>query len=423
MGGRSGVDHTIVRRTNLGVLLKHVAEQGPRSRATIAVETGFHKTTVSSLVSELIERGLLRETGKEENPGAVGRPAQTVQLNPDSVMALGLEINVDHLAVCAVDLTGRLRYRTIVAANNWHSDPGLVLDQLAGLATAALERGEAEGLTPVGIGVAVPGLVDVHRGVLIVGPNLGWSETPIARPLADRLGRLDLPVLVDNDGNLGALAELWEGAGRKLRDFIFVSGEIGVGAGIVVGGELFRGAFGFGGEFGHVTLDPDGPPCRCGSRGCIETLVGQEALVRMAGLEQEVLVHATTSAEIAARARRGDARVLGALADVSRLLGIGLASVANLFNPEAIVLGGQFAPIAGWLQSGITAEIGSRMLASRWCECRVIASELGGDAAVRGAAALLLRRVIAEPWTVAVPEPARVRAPARERAPVRVDAT
>jgi predicted NBD/HSP70 family sugar kinase len=403
-------------------VLKHVAEQGPRSRATIAVETGFHKTTVSSLVSELIERGLLRETGKEENPGAVGRPAQTVQLNPDSVMALGLEINVDHLAVCSVDLTGRIRYRAIVPANNWHSEPGAVLDQLAALASMALDRAEAEGLTPVGIGVAVPGLVDVDRGVLIVGPNLGWGDTPIARPLVERLGRRDLPVLVDNDGNLGALAELWEGAGRNLRDFIFVSGEIGVGAGIVVGGELFRGAFGFGGEFGHITMDPDGLPCRCGSRGCIETLVGQEALVRLAGLEEEVLVHATTSSEIAARARRGDARVLGALNEVSRLLGIGLASVANLFNPEAIVLGGQFAPIAGWLQSGITAEIGSRMLAARWCECRVIASELGGDAAVRGAAALLLRRVLSEPWTVAVREPARVRAAAHERAAARANA-
>jgi predicted NBD/HSP70 family sugar kinase len=399
----SGVDHTSVRRTNLGVVLKHVAERGPRSRATIAVETGFHKTTVSSLVSELIERGLLRETGQEENPGAVGRPAQTVQLNADSVVALGIEVNVDHLMVCTVDLSGRIRQRSFAAGDNGDGDAPRVLDELAGLTTAALERAEAEGLTPVGVGVAVPGLVDVDGGTLMVGPNLGWSELPVAAMLSARLGREGLPVMVDNDANLGALAELWDGVGRNLRDFVYVSGNIGVGAGIVLGGELFRGAYGFGGEFGHITIDPDGRPCRCGSRGCVETLVGQEALVQLAGLEDDALTRATASTEIAARARAGDARVLGALAEVARHLGVALASTANLLNPQAIVLGGQFAPVAGWLQSGIASEIASRMLASRWCDCRVIASELGGDAAARGAAALLLRRVLAEPWRVALP--------------------
>src|SRR5262249_26819339 len=151
------------------------------------------------------------------------------QLNADRFVALGLEVNVDHLVVCAVDLGGRVRHRSHTTANNWSSDPGPVLDSLAEVAGRALARAEADGLTPVGVGVALPGLVDVERGMLIVAPNLGWRETPVAEMLAQRLGRDDLPVLVDNDGNLGALAELWDGAGRDLRDFVYISGEIGVG--------------------------------------------------------------------------------------------------------------------------------------------------------------------------------------------------
>src|SRR6185503_3459004 len=273
-----------VRRHNLGVVLRHLSDHGPRSRATIALETGLNKTTVSSLVTELIGLELLVERGLEQR-GTVGRPGQVVELSGEGVVALGLEINVDYLAVRALDLTGAERHRSLDVKDNRPVPVGEVLDRLAGLAKAALDAVQAEGLRPVGATVALPGLVDAANGALLVAPNLNWNDVPVVDELHERLSGPGFPLAADNEANLAALAELWEGTARGFTDVLYVSGEIGVGAGIIIGGELFRGAQGFGGEFGHMTVDPGGKPCACGSRGCLETVAGLEALLELAGLD------------------------------------------------------------------------------------------------------------------------------------------
>jgi predicted NBD/HSP70 family sugar kinase len=392
-----------VRRHNLGVVLRHVAERGPRSRATIALETGLNKTTVSSLVTELIGLDLLSERGLEQR-GTVGRPGQVVELSSGGVVALGLEINVDYLAVRALDLRGTERDRRLDARDNRGVPEAEVLDRLGRLATASLEAVQAEGLRPVGATVAVPGLVDAVSGALLVAPNLGWTDVNVVDELHERLAGPAFPVAADNEANLAALAELWEGTARGLRDVLYVSGEIGVGAGIIVGGELFRGAQGFGGEFGHMTVDPEGRPCACGSRGCLETFVGLEAL--LAGARLDATAATAGSGEpvslLAARARAGDDAALRALREAGGWLGIGIATAANLLNFQAVVLGGFFAQLSTWLASPIARELEAHMLASRWAVPRLLPSILGPEAAVRGAAALSLRRVLADP-AAAVP--------------------
>jgi predicted NBD/HSP70 family sugar kinase len=393
-----------VRRHNLGVVLRHVSERGPRSRATIALETGLNKTTVSSLVTELIALDLLAERGLEQR-GTVGRPGQVVELSDGGVVALGLEINVDYLAVRALDLTGAERDRRLDARDLRGVPEGEVLDRLATMASAALETVKAEGLRPVGATVAVPGLVDAAGGSLLVAPNLGWRDVPVADELDERLLGPSFPLIADNEANLAALAELWEGSARGLRDVLYVSGEIGVGAGIIVGGELFRGAHGFGGEFGHMTMEPGGRPCACGSRGCLETVAGLEALLAGAGLDPATAATTTGSGEpvsaLAERATAGDDRAVAALRDGGRWLGVAIASAANLLNPQAVVLGGFFAPLAAWLSAPIARELELRVLASNWALPRVLPSTLGPEAAVRGAAALSLRRVLADPLIAA----------------------
>jgi predicted NBD/HSP70 family sugar kinase len=396
-GGRRPADQNSVRRHNLGLVLRHVAEHGPRSRARIAAETGLNKTTVSSLAAELIERRLLREAGRE-SPCAAGRPGLRLELSGDSIAALGLEINVDYLAACATDLAGRLRHRAYVHCDNRGRPTEAVVDDLATLANGALDVLASQRLEPVGATVAVPGLVDLDQQTLLIAPNLGWTETPIARLLEERLGPRAVPASVGNDADLGALAELWEGVGRQLQDFVFVCGAIGVGAGIVVGGELLRGSSGFAGELGHVTVDRDGPRCACGNAGCLELYAGQDALLRRAGMSlppDDGVVR--WPALLAERARGGDTRVLEALAEVGGWLSIGLGSLVNLFNPSAIVLGGYFAPLAEWLVEGVEREVGVHVLGARWSGCRVLASRLGEDAPVRGAAARVLHEVIADP--------------------------
>jgi predicted NBD/HSP70 family sugar kinase len=383
-----------VRRHNLGVVLRHVAEHGPRSRAAIAQETGLNKTTVSSLVSELIDFGLVRET-EIELRGTVGRPALPVELSGRRVVGLGLEVGVDFLAVRAADLTGDERHRALLTTDNRGRPVDDVLDDLASLAHDALASVREQDLLTAGAVIALPGLVD-SDGRLLVAPNLGWSDVSVPERIGERLNRPPFPIQAENEANLGALAELWEGAGREFSDFIYISGELGVGAGIIVGGELFRGAHGFGGERGHPTVDPEGELCACGNRGCLETRVALGALLRAAGVDPGARV-----GELADRAQRGDEQVLAALAGAGNWLGVAVASAANLLNPRGVVVGGYFATLAPWLIPGLRQELDARVLAAEWDAPRVVTSALGAEAAVRGASAAALRRVFADPGLVA----------------------
>jgi predicted NBD/HSP70 family sugar kinase len=277
----------------------------------------------------------------------------------------------------------------------------VVLDRLAALAAESLAAVRAEGLRPVGATVALPGLVDSRAGRLLVAPNLGWRDVPVADELRERLDDGDFPLGADNEANLAALAESWEGTARGLRDVLYLSGEVGVGAGLIIGGELFTGAQGFGGEFGHMTMEPDGRVCACGNRGCLETLAGLEALLAGADLDGRDARDGASPGELVAglvaRARDGDADALDALSDGGRWLGIGVASATNLLNVQAVVLGGYFAQLAKWLRSPIEHELEQRVLASAWAVPRLLPSRLGPEAAVRGAAAVSLRRVLADP--------------------------
>ncbi len=401
MLGPAPANQRLVRRHNLSVVLRHIAERGPRSRATIAAETGLNKTTVSSLVAELIARRLLADGVVTR--GGMGRPAQDVALSGDGVAALGLEIQVDYLAAHAIDLAGRSRHQALVAADNRARTAEATVLALADLARDALRHLRAQGLLAVGATVAVPGLVDPRHGRLLLAPNLGWSDVPLLERLRAGLEDPGLRLDAVNEANLAALAELWSGAGREYRDFLYVSGEIGVGGGIIAGGELMRGARGFGGELGHMTMDPEGPPCRCGSRGCLEQFIGLEALLRAAGLQDTSGAGtATPAAALAERALAGDPATLDALAGAGRWLGIAAASVANLIDPAAIVLGGYFAPLTRWLAAPTAAEMRARVIAAPWAPPVMVASTLGREGAVRGAAGASLQTVLDDP--IIVPE-------------------
>jgi predicted NBD/HSP70 family sugar kinase len=390
-------DQTTVRRANLGVVLRQVAVGGSRSRAQIAADTGLTRGTVSSLVAELIDLGLIRETGKTTPPRGVGRPGVGLEL-ADVVVGIGLEVNVDYLAVSVEDLTGAVRYERRSYRDNRGSPPGPVLDRLAQTARVALEKAASEGMRPVGVSVAVPGLVEEASGTVVLAPNLGWADVPLAEQLGARLG---LPAHVENESNLAALAEHWTGAAVGIDDFICVFGEVGVGGGVVLGGRLFRGSHGFGGEFGHITVDPDGHACACGSRGCVETLVGQESIARAAGISPTTGRSRGLTDELVRRAEEGSPEVLRALADAGRWLGVALASTFNVLDLEAVVLGGCFGPLSPWLLDDVRTTLGQRSLAARSGSFAVLPSAFGDGAAVRGAAALSLHRVLDEPWTLA----------------------
>lgn len=389
-----------VRRHNLALVLDHLCDQGPRSRAAIAQDTGLTKATVSRLVLELADRGLVREADVVQ--GQSGRPATLVEAADDRVVALGLEIDVDHLRVCAVDLNGRAHHTRVEAVDNRSVEPRRSITRLAALATDVLDVLDAEGRVAVGASVAVPGLV--RDGNVLVAPNLGWQEVALTELLQRRLGGRAGPLRVDNEANLAALAEA-HAEHHDFETFIFVSAGVGVGAGVVIDNDVFRGAHGFGGEFGHFVVDPEGRRCACGNRGCIETIVGKDHLLRATG--HRVRRGAAPGDErwldrLVAALSAGDAEARAALDHLGQALAGGLASTVSLFDPEAVVLGGFLTRLAPWIADPIARELEQRVLGTRWVGYPVVASRVGLQASVIGAALLSLREVRADPSVVPV---------------------
>ncbi|MBB5889039.1 ROK family transcriptional regulator [Kutzneria kofuensis] len=384
-----------MRDHNLGVVLRCIADGDGVSRAEVAAATGLTKATVSSLVDELARHELIVEAGPAGN--SVGRPGQALRLNPDGPVGIGIEINVDYLACCVLDLSGRPRHQAVTLADNRDRPVGEVLAEAAGLVDTALDCALAAGLPVAGVVAAVPGLVRTAEGLLASAPNLGWTQVRLVEELSRRGWP---PVSVENEANLAALGELWFGEPPRT-DFIHVSGEIGIGAGVIVGGELFRGRNGFAGELGHVTVHPDGPVCGCGARGCLEAIAGQEAILRAAGLPPRtgttVATPAGPLARLVERAEAGDERAVDAVETAGEALGVALAGMVNLLDLDAVLLGGMFALLAPWLREPVEAELSTRVLGARWTEPRVVVSRLGWEAAVRGAAGSVVNRIVQNP--------------------------
>jgi predicted NBD/HSP70 family sugar kinase len=404
-GGRhTPADQATVRRSNLGLVLRHLRTAGPRSRARIAQDTGLNKATVSSLVTDLVGRGLVTEGGIERI-GSVGRPGVIVELAGSGACGIGVELNVDFLACLVLDLRGEVLFERMVA----HDVPVLgadkTLDEVACLVGAAIDATTAIGATPVGLTVAVPGLVQSAAGVATLAPNLHWEDVDVVAGLRARLPDAAFAIRVENDANLAAIAEWAMGGDAGATDLVYVTGEVGVGGGVIVAGQLLRGASGFSGEVGHVSLgDPD-QVCGCGRRGCWETTVGLNALLRVAADDDDPVHDPERDldarlAEIERRAVAGDCRTLDALHRVGVSLGIGVALLINVFNPRVVVLGGYFAVLGRFLMAPLNAELAARVFGPQLGGARVTLSRLGFTAAVRGGAHVALESVFADPTLV-----------------------
>jgi predicted NBD/HSP70 family sugar kinase len=370
-----------VRQHNRALVLGTVADAPRQSRAQLAVATGLTRATVSALVDDLLDAGLLAELSPDR--GLRGRPGSPLVLNGNGPAGLGVEVNVDYISACVLDLTGAVRRSSTEVVDNRRSTPAAGLRRAIGLARRVRAEAEADGLVVVAAAIGVAGLVSAD-GVLRRAPNLpGWRAVDLAGAFSEAL---ELPVTADNEANLAALAQLWFGH-PLLRDFALVSGEIGVGAGVVLDGRLYRGVRGHAGELGHVVVDPDGPPCGCGANGCLEQFAGQEALLRNAGV--------ATGDELIGRPRAGDQRALDALSRAGTALGIAIAGLINVMDLPAVLLGGLYARLGEWLIEPIRAELGRRVASREWAPVEVRVASLGSDAAVRGAAGTVIKSVIA----------------------------
>lgn len=399
--GQQPADFTDVRMTNLAVVLRFVRANAPCSRADIAASTGLNKATVSSLIAELIDRRLVRETGLTEH--RIGRPATMLVPDGAAYAAIGLEVNTDHLAVVAIDLAGvrLLSWRRAFAGRRVPAAKAVAA--VAALARRAVAKVVADDREVLGLTVGVAGLVDAS-GVVRRAPNLGWHDVPLRDSLIKALDAPGYPVTIENDANLAAQAEHRYGTYAGTGNLVYLDGHAGLGAGIIADGRLLRGSLGFTGEIGHVQVVPDGPPCSCGRSGCLEAVAGMGGVIRSltgrepGDLEPEV-------EDVLRRARAQEPVVVEALRTVGGHLGYGVSILANLVNPQVAILGGYYVPLAPWLLPAAEERLRECTAAPDAGGCRIAVSSLGHAAAATGGAASILETVDGG----ALPTPGRVR--------------
>jgi glucokinase-like ROK family protein len=400
-------DQIWVRERNLAILLSYLWEAGrPVSRTYLVEVSGLNKSTVGSLLAQLQSWGFVRESGRSDP--RPGRPGVLIDLNPDAGRLIGVEIGVGFISVVVTDLKAQAIWRQKIETDTQvtltHTQ---ILEQSERLVHEAIEA-TAHGGHLFGIGLGVPALIDHATGNVLFAPNLKWSNVPLRDQWQARFG---VPVIVENDANASALGEQMLGVAKQVDNFVYLSAGVGLGGGVIIGGKLYGGVGGYAGEVGHMTLEPEGPPCNCGNRGCWETLIGPTAIVErvqqaageghtpilLSFPEVDGNVKAIRMKHVFEAAERGEPVVLHVLDDVGRYLGIGIASLLNAFNPSLVVLGGVLSLAGPYILPRVQREVDTRALAVTRRGVNITLSAFKFDACVMGGVSLIVREILSNP--------------------------
>lgn len=365
------------------------------SRAQLAKETGLSRTAISALCEDVLRVGLAEEIGLGGSTG--GRPPTLLRFNPEAALALGAQMTQGDWTLVAVNLDGQVHHRLQVVAG---TNPVAAVDALRqGLESMRAELGPRRVLPAIGLGT--PGLVDPRQGMIKAAFDVGWIDVPL-RDMAEQA--LGVKAFVANRSKVGALAEHYYGAGRGRGDLIYVAIGSGIAAGIVHQGHLYVGANCSAGELGHTTVVPDGPQCPCGNRGCLQEFASGPAIAQRArarlrdrsgGLLEELagnLPELLTAEMVLDAAKRGDPLAMEIVLETAQYLGIAIANLVNLFNPEFVVLGGPVGRAGQVLLEPLQAEVRRRAMAYPLSATHIVTSALGPDASAIGAATLVLQQ-------------------------------
>lgn len=340
-----------VRRINLSRTLRQLHTDGQASRSDLVAGTGLNRSTVATLVAELAADGLVDELPGPA--GAVGRPSLLVTPIPESVFVLAFDIGVERTVAAAIGLGGEVISRQDLSRKATLPEPEAAAQELTELAAHLLAE-LPHNAAWVGTGVSLPGVVDPKLGRIRIAPNLGWVDVDFAMMVVDkfteRFGAAPTTT-VDNEANLGALAESVRGSAKEFASVVFISGDVGIGGGVIVEGALLTGSAGYAGEVGHMVINPQGRECRCGSRGCWETEIGSQAITRGAG------GRFSDVRSVVEAARAGDEDAAVALKVVSDWLAIGLVNLANAYNPDAFILGGHLRYLTEFAEGAVQSQL------------------------------------------------------------------
>lgn len=398
----STADQELVHKVNTSIVFSAFRLYAPISRAELAVKTGLSRSTVSSIINSLIDQGLVLES--ELQNSKVGRPAILLVLNPRGGAVVGIEIGVAHISIILTDFVASVlwRRRIELASDLNQLD---MLQKAEGLIEEALAVAYDKGLRPLGIGLGVPGLVDNLQGKLIFAPNLRWENVPFRLMWTQRF---HLPIYIENEANAAALGEYYFGAAAGVENILYLSSDVGLGGGILIDGRLFCGSRGYASEVGHMRMEPNGEKCACGRVGCWETQVGPRAVLKRVRAALDITPDSKnhhllrgnldnlTFQMVVDAALDGDPLCVRAMEEVAVNLGMGIADLVNIFNPDLVVLGGALSRGETILMPVIKETVMHEALFTNTSNLNFTASAHGADAAVLGAVAMVLDVIFRE---------------------------
>lgn len=383
----------LIRAINRSHILNAIKTHGPIGRADIARQTGLSPATVTAISAKLISQNLVLEKSAGDSSG--GRPPILLVINPKGGYVVGIKLT-ETQAVCALtDLEALVIAKSSMSLSG--HDPAQVVDDLAQMVLTFIREQKIAKKQLLGVGIGLAGIVDAEDGILRQSPIYGWDNVPLRRMLQSKL---HIPVYIENDVNTLTLTEKWFGHGQGIDHFLTVTVGRGIGLGIVVNGQFYRGQRGGAGEFGHTTIHPDGPLCACGKRGCLEAYVGDPGLIHSAQ-ESFALGKLSSSVqnldELLALAQTGDPAALQIFDQAGRILGLGIANLINLFNPEKIIISGEGTREGDLLFAPMKESIQQNTMPGLFDLNTVQIAPWGDDAWARGAAGLVLREVFESP--------------------------
>ncbi|HUA40381.1 MAG TPA: ROK family protein [Streptosporangiaceae bacterium] len=379
---------SLSRDLNASLLIELVRRFGPISRAELSRQSQISAPTVSAIVAQMLARGTFSEVAVAPSSG--GRPPVLLQLNPTAGYVVGIKLRSDGLTTVVCDLDAGV-VATDEASVALVGDPAAAITAVEEATRRVLQGAGIARTKVLGVGIGLPGVIDSLRGSCQFSHLLQWHEVELAAPLQRRLR---LPVWVDNDVNTLAIAEKWAGDGIAARNFITLSVGRGLGLGIVIDRAVYRGAVGGAGEFGHLIVDPDGPECECGRSGCLEALVGERALLRRVS---DLHGRELSRDDFISLAAAGDGATIQVLTDASELLGVAMANVVTLLNPELVIICGEGTQLGAPFLDSVVAAIRDQPFAGLGKQIEVKVQQWGDDAWAVGAATLVLRESFALP--------------------------
>ncbi|MES0855527.1 ROK family protein [Geobacillus sp. G4] len=389
---------SLVKKMNKQLVLKLIRDQHPISRADIAKTTGLNKATVSALVDELIAEHFVHESGIGESTG--GRRPLMLRFNADAGSLVGVELGVNYLYAVLTNLNADILWEQ---RRSFRPSEGqeAIIGEMIELIEAAIRRAPATPYGVMGIGIGVPGVVHTESGTVIFAPNLRWDDVALAAVLRQRWP--ERPVIVENEAKLAALGEKWFGAGNEFAHFVYISAGIGIGAGVVLHHQLYRGVSGLAGEIGHHTIDVNGIRCSCGNIGCWEMYASEKYIERRLSEEgRSEWLDDRFSIAAMALAAESDEQLARILEEAGRYLGVGLLQVIYAYNPEAVIIGGPLAQAGEYVIGPARQEVRKRILVKKESEPLIIASKLKEKSCAIGAAASVLETVVLPPEYAAV---------------------